>query len=103
MGASHRILYLIPKESWGYTNMCLVGCIYFVVVIKALEVTNVLRNIAWRASRQKVILSILWTVASYVTLADTIWKEQACSRTPQIIWLAWCVLVTGLFLYWTLT
>merc|ERR1712159_386058 len=55
--ASHRILYIIPKESWGYTNMCIVGCIYFVVVIKALEVTNVLRNIAWRASRRKVSLN----------------------------------------------
>ncbi|KAK7233342.1 N-acetylneuraminate 7-O(or 9-O)-acetyltransferase [Aureococcus anophagefferens] len=43
---SHQILYIIPKEDWGYTNMLLVGCIYFVCGIKALEITNVLRA-AW--------------------------------------------------------
>ena len=51
---SHQILYIIPKEDWGYTNMLLVGCIYFVCCIKALEITNVLRSVAWRADKWKV-------------------------------------------------
>ena len=100
--ASHRILYIIPKESWGYTNMCIVGCIYFVVVIKALEVTNVLRNIAWRASRRKVILSTLWTIGAYTTLADANWDDGTCSRLSWVLWLIWCAIVTGLFAYWTI-
>jgi len=100
--ASHRILYLIPKEDWGYTNMCLVGCVYFVVVIKALEVTNVLRNIAWRTSRGKVIVSILWTIAAYATLADANWDRRSCSRVPRMLWIMWCIIATGLFAYWTM-
>ena len=82
--------------------MCIVGCIYFVVVIKALEVTNVLRNIAWRASRRKVILSTLWTIGAYTTLADANWDDGTCSRLSWVLWLIWCAIVTGLFAYWTI-
>jgi len=99
--ASRRILFLIPKEDWGYTNMCLTGSIYFIVVLKALEVTNVLRKMAWRANRTKVLLSMLWTIAAYTTLSDVSWDGARCSQPLWGVWFLWCALATCLFTYWT--
>ena len=100
---SKRILYIIPKEDWSYTNMLIVGCIYFFCCIKALEITNVLRSVAWRANRWKVVPSVLWTVAAYAALNDANWNGKRCSKMPSGIWFAFTLVATGFFTYWTVT
>ncbi len=60
--------YIIPKEKWGYTNMVIVGLIYVLLCIKALELTNVTRAIVWRCSRVKVFIGVVWTCVMCATV-----------------------------------
>jgi len=64
---SQLILYIIPKEKWGYTNMALVTGCYVVFVIKALQLTNAARAVAWRAAKTHVAAVAIWVVAAYAT------------------------------------
>ena len=100
---SQLVLYVIPKEKWAYTNMALVGTIYVVVVVKALELTNVVRNVAWKASRATVLFSVAWTVAAFAVFEAHFDKSDSpCSAASWGAWLAFAAVAVVAFLRWTI-
>jgi hypothetical protein len=100
---SSMVLYIIPKEKWGYTNMVIVGLIYVLLCIKALELTNVTRAIVWRCSRVKVFIGVVWTCVMY-GLYEGYFKHtnHPCSALAWIVWWFFAILATFCLVIWTL-
>ncbi|KAJ8602577.1 hypothetical protein CTAYLR_008775 [Chrysophaeum taylorii] len=98
---SQEILYVIPNENWALTNMAIVGFLYVIIVVKSLEATSVLRSVAWRASKLKVAVSVLWTLLFY-TLFATLFSSD-CSPLSWGLWTAFFVIALACLLYWTAT
>ncbi|KAH8098403.1 N-acetylneuraminate 7-O(or 9-O)-acetyltransferase [Aureococcus anophagefferens] len=96
---SQLVLYVIPKESWGYTNMALVTGIYVAVCVKALELTNGLRAVAWRG----VAAGAVWTVAAYATF-EAHFDEAAhpCDGASWAVWAIFALAATAALVFWTL-
>ncbi|KAK7250103.1 N-acetylneuraminate 7-O(or 9-O)-acetyltransferase [Aureococcus anophagefferens] len=100
---SQLVLYVIPKESWGYTNMALVTGIYVAVCVKALELTNGLRAVAWRAASYRVAAGAVWTVAAYATF-EAHFDEAAhpCDGASWAVWAIFALAATAALVFWTL-
>ena len=97
------VLYIIPKEKWGYTNMVIVGLIYVLLCIKALELTNVTRAIVWRCSRVKVFIGVVWTVCMYAVYEGYFkHTNHPCSALSWIVWWFFAILATLCLVIWTL-
>ncbi|KAH8074075.1 N-acetylneuraminate 7-O(or 9-O)-acetyltransferase [Aureococcus anophagefferens] len=86
---SQLVLYVIPKESWGYTNMALVTGIYVAVCVKALELTNGLHAVAWRAASYRVAAGAVWTVAAYATFEAHF--DEAAHPCDGASWAVWAI------------
>ena len=100
---SQLVLYVIPKESWGYTNMALVTGIYVAVCVKALELTNGLRAVAWRAAWYLVFAGAVWTVAAYATFAAHFdEKAHPCDGFSWAIWAIFALAATAALVLCTL-
>lgn len=102
---SQEVLYIIPNQNWAYTNMAIVGFIYVIIVVKSLEVTNVLRSVAWRASKVKVAISFAWCLLFYIIFA-TAFSGKGNARCSSVSWLLWAVFTVFAvvcFAIWTAT
>lgn len=102
---SQEVLYIIPNQNWAYTNMAIVGFIYVVIVVKALEVTNVLRSVAWRASQAKVGISFVWCLLFYTFFATDFFGRDInrCSSTSWVFWAGFTSIAVACFARWTAT
>ena len=99
---SKRVLYIIPFEDWGYTNMTLCLFLYVLMSAKALELTNAIRTIVWRATKLKVAITAAWSVIAYILLADR-WSVTSCDTYTWAIWTVLALIAIALALYWTIS
>jgi len=99
---SQMILYIIPKESWAYTNMIIVGFIYVCLCVKALELTNVVRGVVWRCTRLKVGLCAAWCVTFYA-IFEGYFKDTShpCDGASWGVWWAFAVVAAAFLCAWT--
>jgi len=101
---SQLVLYIIPKENWALTNMVLVGVVYYVLIVKSLEITNVTRAIVWKASRTRVAVGAAWVLAFYVTFAVAFSDRDTniCSPTSWGVWAIFFVVAVACLAAWVL-
>jgi len=101
---SQLILYIIPKENWAYTNMAITGFIYWLLVGRALEITNVMRNIAWKSSKFQFAIAATWVLLFYIIFAAafTDREDNTCSPASWGVWTIFTLIAMGLLIKWTL-
>jgi len=61
--------------------MVIVGLIYVLLCIKALELTNVTRAIVWRCSRVKVFIGVVWTCVMCATVHQSNSRRSSARLT----------------------
>ena len=97
---SKRVLYVIPKEDWSYTNMSITLLLYVLVSAKALELTNAIRAIVWRASRLQVLLATAWVLIASILLADR-WAATTCDAYTWTVWAVLAAIAIFFALFWS--